>query len=272
MKRKYLSVGFICAVISVICAVMACRNVPAKNPVKEESTAEIVSEISEAVSASAEIESGSSGQQAESSVESEPEEVSEAPYESPVDFASLWEVNPDVYAWLDIPGTEISYPVVQHPDVDEYYLRRDLEGNYSSEGTLFTEKTYNGTDFSDPATIIYGHQMQTGTMFGKLQEIYSDPASFDEHQEIIIYLPEEEKHYAVFASVPYDKWHILYNYDFSDPDVFQAFLDKIYATRSLNAVFSQQAEISADDHLLILSTCLKGDSNKRYLVLSVLRD
>ena len=271
MKRKYLPVGFICAALSVICAVMACRNVPAENPVNE-SREEIVSEISAAVSASADVESGSSEQQAESAAEPEAEEVSAAPYESPVDFASLWEVNQDVYAWLDIPGTEISYPVAQHPEEDEYYLRRDLEGNYSSEGTLFTEKTYNGTDFSDPATIIYGHQMQSGTMFGKLQEIYSDPASFDAHQEIIIYLPEEEKHYAVFASVPYDKWHILYNYDFSDPEMFQAFLDKIYATRSLNAVFSQSAEISADDRLLILSTCLKGDSNKRYLVLAVLQD
>lgn len=268
MNRKYLSIGLLCAAVSVICLIMACRKVPVEGTVTD-STAEIVSGIVSTVTASENVESE---REESNPASTEIEDVSAAPYESPVDFASLWEVNQDVYAWLNIPGTEISYPVVQHPEVDEYYLRRDLEGNYSSEGTLFTEKTYNSTDFSDPAIIIYGHQMQSGTMFGKLQEIYSDPASFDEHQEIIIYLPVEEKHYAVFAAVPYDKWHILYNYDFSDPEIFQVFLDKIYSTRSLNAVFSQQVEVSTDDHLLILSTCLKGDSNKRYLVLAALQD
>ena len=105
---------------------MACRKAPAEGTVTD-STAEIVSGIVSTVTASENVESE---REEPNSASTEIEDASAAPYESPVDFASLWEVNQDVYAWLDIPGTEISYPVVQHPEVDEYYLRRDLEGNY----------------------------------------------------------------------------------------------------------------------------------------------
>lgn len=70
--------------------------------------------------------------------------TSEPDYTSPVDFAALRERCGDIYAWLDIPDTDISYPVVQNAD-DTYYLTRDIDGNYAAEGSLFTESAYNGT-------------------------------------------------------------------------------------------------------------------------------
>ena len=97
----------------------------------------------------------------------------EPAYVSPIDFASLQERCPDIYAWLEIPDTDISYPVAQNAD-DTWYLTRDIDGNYSSDGTLFTESAYNGTDLTDPATVIYGHRMNSGAMFGTLQKTYSD--------------------------------------------------------------------------------------------------
>ncbi len=61
--------------------------------------------------------------------DSESETVSETEaYVSPIDFDSLKAVNEDIYAWLEIPGTDISYPILQHPTEDEYYLRKGLQG------------------------------------------------------------------------------------------------------------------------------------------------
>ena len=266
MNRKYLTAGFVCAALAVFCLLVALGgrhiwHADGGNPDQE---------VSQSIVSAADTEESSQPEEISSSADTSTDET--PPYESPIDFASLQAVNPDVYAWLDIPDTAISYPVLQHPEDDAYYLRRNIEGKDATEGVLFTEKTYNSTDFTDPATIIYGHQMKSGTMFGTLQQTYSDPESFAQHQEIVVYLPESEKHYTVFAAVPYDKWHILYNYDFSNSRHFWAFLDTVFSTRSIDAVFAEDVTVEENDHLLILSTCLKGNSDKRYLVLAKLQE
>lgn len=201
------------------------------------------------------------------STESESVSETEA-YTSPIDFKSLQAENEDIYAWLEIPGTDISYPILQHPTEDEYYLRRDYKGNHAIAGCLFTEHSYNSTSFDDPMTVIYGHDMDNGEMFGSLQTIYADEASFTEHQEIIIYLPDRELHYTVFAAVPFDKAHILYNYDFSRTRVADIFYQDILSTRALGACVDQKAYKGADARSITLSTCLKGNNQKRFLVIA----
>lgn len=196
---------------------------------------------------------------------SEPE-LSAEPYSSPINFEELWEENEDIYAWLDIPGTEISYPILQHPEDDSYYLRRNAKRESDSNGVIYTEASYNGRDFSDPLTVIYGHNMNSGLMFGTLQKMYSSQEALNEHSEIIIYLPDRELHYEVFAAVPFDKRHILYNYDLSDKRTFRLFFQEILSVRSLEAVFAEDAAIQSDEKALILSTCLTGNRSKRFLV------
>ncbi len=196
---------------------------------------------------------------------SAPEPESE-PYVSPVDFDALWEENTDIYAWLDIPGTEISYPLLQHPEDDAYYLRRNIRGEDDRNGVLFTEASYNGRDFSDPLTIIYGHNRYNGQMFSTLQSTYSSAEALAEHEEIVIYLPDRELHYHVFAAVPYDNRHILYNYDFSNERTFRLFFQEILSVRAMEAVFAEDAAISPDDQAIILSTCLTSNQSNRFLV------
>ena len=193
----------------------------------------------------------------------------EEPYVSPIDFASLQGANPDIYGWLEIPGTEFDFPLVQRQGDDSFYLTHDSDGNESSAGAIFTESAYNSTTMEDPVTVAYGHQMHAGTMFGKLQETYSQEDALEDYGEVIVYLPEKELHYQVFAAVPYDNRHILYNYDCTDSRRFNAFLNSIYEVREIGAQFNSGVTVSTDDKVLVLSTCLAGNSQRRYLVLAV---
>lgn len=207
-------------------------------------------------------------QRGEQPTKSEPAAPEMEAYESPIDFAALQEMNPDIYAWIQIPGTEVSYPVLQREGDDSYYLRRDSTGERDQRGCIFTESEFNGRDFTDLVTVVYGHYLKDGTMFGSLQPIYSTAEGMAERGEIVIYLPDREVHYEVFAAVPYSNRHILYYHDFSNPEVFQAFLDAIYSTRSISACTDGNARVGPEDRLLILSTCLRGDNRRRYLVLA----
>ena len=91
-----------------------------------------------------------------------PEEVAEQGVLQ-VDFNKLEEINPDVIAWIEIPGLEISYPVVQGRDND-YYLHHLITGENHKSGSIFMD-FQNQEDLSDRNTIIYGHNMKDGSMF-----------------------------------------------------------------------------------------------------------
>ncbi len=200
-----------------------------------------------------------------------PKDSSE-PYVSPIDFETLREENGDIYAWLDIPGTKISYPILQHSSDDSFYLRRGIDGKFNVNGSLFTESQYNKADFSDPVTIIYGHNMLNGNMFGRLQSYYSDKEFFSKNNKVIVYLPDREMHFTIFAAVPFDNWHILYNCNFSDTRAFNVFFNGILSIRAIGANFNENTSVEPDHQVLILSTCLKGNSNKRFLVCAKLYD
>ena len=205
-------------------------------------------------------------------VENKPEEINEETntvdeeYKSPIDFDELKKQNPDIYAWIKIPGTEISYPILQNEDDDSFYLNHDVDGKKDSAGSLYTEHEYNSKDFSDIVTMIYGHDMLDGRMFGKLQEYYSDSDFFKSNNEIDIYMPDNELHYTIFAAVPFEKWHILYNYDFSNSRTYRVFFDDIMSVRAIGANVDENASLEPEDKVIILSTCLKGKKDKRYLV------
>ena len=192
--------------------------------------------------------------------------------DSLLDFTNLKAINPDIYAWITIPGTVVDYPILQSPTDDSFYLTHSHDGSYFIGGSLFSEHEFNSTDFNDPVTLIYGHYMRSGKLFGSLQSTYSYQSSFNEHQDIIIYLPGEVRHYRVFAAVPYDTSHILYYHNFKDPDHYRSFLNRILSTTGSEAKFDSSIVPEPGDRLLVLSTCLNGDNSARYLIISVLED
>lgn len=189
-----------------------------------------------------------------------------------LDFDKLRAVNPDIYAWIEIAGTIIDEPILQNATDSTKYLNTAYDGSRSTAGAIYTEATYNGTDFNDPVTLIYGHKTIAGHMFGALQSTYSDPASFVKYSDIKIYLPGEVRHYTVFAAVPYDNIHILYTYDFRNAYWYKNFFKNVQKIRAIGANFNLDIFPEPEDRVIILSTCLEGDKTRRYLVMAVLRN
>ena len=184
----------------------------------------------------------------------------------------------DVYAWIDIPkfktalgtSTDLSYPVPQRPSDRSFYLNRDLDGNNSKTGTLFTEavvegKTINSKDLNDPVTAIYGHNMANRTMFGGLQTFLS---KMDFSQQHLVYMYQKDRRvtYQIVGGVQYDLSHIIYYHDFSNDEVFNSFFDQLWKETDGTTNLDRANKPVAGDKVLILSVCKNGDDNHRYLV------
>ncbi len=193
-------------------------------------------------------------------------------YTSPVDFEALWSINPDIYAWIDIPGTEISYPIVQSATDDSFYLDHDVYKDSHVNGSIFSEHAYNDILFEDAVTVLYGHNMKNGDMFGDLQPIYRDPENIDVYNEIVVYLPHKELHFDVFAALQYSRMHLLYYYQTEKKAAFDLFVDDVYSTRNLNTVLVDELRPEYGDQIVVLSTCLSGNNDYRYLVMGVCKE
>ena len=72
-------------------------------------------------------------------------------------------MNPDVYAWIAVPGTEIEYPILQHPSEKSYYVMHNIDGSYGNPGCIYTENL-NSKDITDNNTVIYGHNVKIDSM------------------------------------------------------------------------------------------------------------
>ena len=123
------------------------------------------------------------------SKEEEPQ-TEESHVEIPIDFAQLQAQNPDIYAWIQIDGTNINYPVAQSATDNEYYLNHTIEGQEGYPGSIYTEN-WNTKEFTDFNTVIYGHDMKDGSMFQNLHN-YADASYMQQHPNVVIYTPEKK--------------------------------------------------------------------------------
>lgn len=192
------------------------------------------------------------------------------PVENPIDFASLQAINPDVYAWITIEGTNVDYPVVQRTDDDSYYLDHTWEGVSASQGAIFTQ-AFNQKNFSDFNTVIYGHQMGEGndSMFHTLDR-YLEEGFMEEHPTVMICTPDHVYTYEVFAAVVYDDRHLMQYYNYVLDSERQAFLDSLYNSRDMRNQYRDDVEVTVDDRVLSLSTCIAAEPESRLLVEAVL--
>lgn len=188
-------------------------------------------------------------------------------YEVPeltLDFKGMQEECEDLYAWIYIPDTKIDYPVLQKEDDAEYYLQRDIHGNRSASGSIFTQY-YNSTDWTDPNTVIYGHNMKNGSMFATLH-YFEDSVFFEEHPYVYIFTPEYTLVYQIFGAYEFSNIHLMMSYDFKDHDSFQMYLDRVFERNGMKDHFNRELEVTADDRIITLSTCVSGQATNRYMV------
>lgn len=187
-----------------------------------------------------------------------------------VNFKELIEINPDIYAWIYIPNTNVDYPVAQSSDdkSDSFYLDHNVYGNYQFSGTIYSEKK-NSLDFSDPVTILYGHNMLNGSMFASLHN-FNDEAFFKNNNTIFVFTKDKIYTYLIYSAYQYDDRHILNSFDMSNEDSFREYLDSTLVERPYYCNVREDIELNLDDHILTLSTCMNGGGNVRYLVQGVL--
>lgn len=176
-----------------------------------------------------------------------------------VDFESLQSINPEVIAWIQIPALDISYPVAKGTD-NAYYLHHMINGETNKSGSIFMDY-HNQEDFTDRNTIIYGHNMRDGSMFGTLEK-YQDPGVYDVYPKFYVYVPGYVYEYHIFSCYAAPVNHAAYTYSFLDVKDYQDFLGVIQASSEYDTGIS----VSEKDRVITLSTCVNTRKDYRYLV------
>jgi len=189
--------------------------------------------------------------------EGEGEEQTGDPEMINVDFEAMKELNKDVVAWIYCPNTMLNYPIVQADDND-YYLYRLLDGTSNSNGSIFMDYR-NGADFSDENTLIYGHHMQTGAMFGELIN-YKKQSFYEAHPYIYIITPTQTYRMDLFAACIVDSVSDVYSLTLSDDLIEEMISDSTF-----------DADIPfPEGNIVTLSTCTYEYDDARYVVMGQL--
>lgn len=177
-----------------------------------------------------------------------------------VDFDALKRQNPDVIGWLYCQNTPINYPVVKGDDNSEY-LHKLFDGTRNAAGTLFADSRSKG-DFSDPNTIIYGHAMKNGSMFGTLAH-YKKADYYKAHPFMWLLTPNGNYRLDLIAGFTTASNNMIYSA--MDNGQVQA---AIYQGKK-KSTFTSTADTSQIPRIVTLSTCAYEYEEARYVVLTV---
>ena len=190
---------------------------------------------------------------------------------SGLSFDELMKKNSDIYAWLYVPGTNVDYPVCQSSDGnDDFYLDHNIYKQYQFSGTIYSQ-TLNKRDFSDPITVLYGHNMLNGSMFASLHN-FEDEDFFKDHNTIFVYTKDKLLTYLVYSAYTYDDRHILYSFNMNNEASLKSYQDSTMNPHTYNGQYRKGVKLDKDSKILTLSTCTSGGGNTRYLVQGVLVD
>ena len=175
-----------------------------------------------------------------------------------IDFDLLEEINEDSVAWLFSPDTVIDYPIMKADDY-VYYLNHLSDGTVNANGSLFIDYN-NASDFSDELTVIYGHHMKSGSMFGSLVE-YKGQEYYEKHP--YMYLYTEKENYRIdlmYGSViGAGQWR-------KNAFMYQENLEALLAYAMNNTTFVSDIDYQDGDKIVVLSTCSYEFDDARYFV------
>ena len=174
----------------------------------------------------------------------------------------LRELSEDAAAWLTVDDTRIDYPVMQGKTNGEY-LNKDPYGNFSLSGSIFLDSR-NDKNFTDEYSMIYGHHMEYGAMFGSLDE-YADKAFFASHRTGTLTVTKGNKYkIRFFASCKAQATEkVIFDPPESDNPSLLAYLDKY-------ALVYYPQEVGSNSKIIALSTCQSAENNERIIVFGIL--
>ena len=174
----------------------------------------------------------------------------------------LRELSDDAVAWLTVDDTMIDYPVMQGKTNDDY-LNKDPYGEFSLSGSIFLDSR-NEKMFSDPYSLVYGHHMEYGAMFGSLDG-YADREYFDAHKTgTLTVIKGAEYKITFFASCKAQATEkVIFDPPQSDKKSLLDYLSK-------NALNDEPQEVDTGAKLIALSTCQSAESNERMIVFGTL--
>lgn len=186
-----------------------------------------------------------------------------------VDWAGLQATNPNVVAWIVLPDTNISYPVVQGTDND-FYLNHTFAGAYNTMGAIFLDHAAS-PNFTDDNSLIYGHSVSDiGGMFTDLVK-YTDPTFFQTHPTFWLLTPSQNYKVHVYALYSGSDEGAVYTTDFGD------YQNEVLADIAKESMYTQKLEFEdvKSPRFISLSTCdLKYGfySNQRYVLMGRLEE
>ncbi len=180
-----------------------------------------------------------------------------------VNLGELQKENADVVAWIRFDHMDLSYPIMYSGD-NETYLHADLNKEYSKAGTLFVDQK-NQPDFSDGNTIVYGHNMKNGSMFGKLKK-YKKDGFYEDNQYFTIYTNEAAMRYHIFAYYDTDETDSYYFTSYEGEEA----LGNLFSEFQRKSSYDTGVEVTPEDKTVTLSTC--SAEGMRFLVIGVLEE
>ena len=182
-----------------------------------------------------------------------------------IDLEELRKVNPDVIGWITIPGTSLSYPLVQGED-NQYYLDHTWKKAKNVVGAIYLDYR-NNPMMGDFNSIIYGHRMSSDSMFNCLR-YYKNSDYWKKHPSIYIVTDEGVLCYDVFAAYEADvvNGH-TYRLGLKEADGQQAYIN--YCSR--RSLVKSGVIPRPGDHIITLSTCVGNGSgyDTRWVVQAV---
>ena len=176
----------------------------------------------------------------------------------------LKKLNPDVKAWIQVPKTNIDYPVVQGQD-DMEYINKNVYGEFELSGAIFLS-CLNKDDFSDPYNLVYGHNMKNGGMFADVAD-FTNKEYFETHQKGKLYLTDSTRKIRFFACMKVTAADAkIYHPDGYRKENLKDLLDYIQA----NAVQYRDVNVADENSLIALSTCSEAETNGRVVLIGKL--
>ena len=176
-----------------------------------------------------------------------------------VDFNSLSEMNSDSVAWIRIPNTNISYPILQSKDND-YYLTHNIKREKNGAGWIFADYRNNYEEL-DKNTIVYGHNRRNGTMFSNLKKYLDTSYCSDETHKYINFNTKNKNYIAeIFSVYKITSNQVTLPIQFSNDEEF---MQNINSWKT-SSIYDFQTDISNSDNILTLYTC---DNNTTYRIL-----